>query len=269
MRLHQFKTQSIKFLSARRSSSRPAWRVIAMPVAAGLAFCLLALAGSADVLASGIYSGGSTGYDVSYPQCGGTPPAPYAFGIVGVTGGRAFSQNGCLASEYVWAAAASSTAPSLYMNLNYPIGTTASQGMSGPKGPCARGDKSCQAYNYGWNAAQDAYAYAMASNAASDYWWLDIETSNSWSAKTSLNQQVIQGAIDALMGHAVTVGIYSTKRMWNTIAGSYAPGLDNWVAGATASTAASFCLSAYAFGGGRVSLVQFASEGYDADYGCP
>jgi hypothetical protein len=236
-----------------------------------LAAALLALLGVGMAFAAGIYPASSTGYDVSYPQCGEAYPAlPFAFGIVGVTSGRAFSQNSCLAGEYAWATKQGTIAAALYMNLNYPVGTTASEGMSGPAGNCSRADKTCQAYNYGWNAAQAAYSYALSQGAVSLNWWLDIETANSWSAKTALNQQVIQGAIDFLRGQGVTAGIYSTKSMWNKIAGSFAPGLPNWVAGASSlATAPNFCAPSYSFGGGRVWLVQYPSGAYSADYACP
>src|SRR5579864_6452329 len=62
------------------------------------------------------YTQGSTGYDVSYPQCGAAAPTG-AFGIIGVNGGRPFSNNACLAAEY--SAAPQSPAPSLYINTGY------------------------------------------------------------------------------------------------------------------------------------------------------
>jgi hypothetical protein len=62
------------------------------------------------------YPTGLAGYDVSYPQCGGTA-ATGSFGIVGVNGGRPFTNNSCLGAEY--AAAPKSTAPSLYINTGY------------------------------------------------------------------------------------------------------------------------------------------------------
>ena len=50
----------------------------------------------------------NSGYDISYPQCNGSFPAPGAFGIAGVNGGRLYSANPCLgagdgASELAWA----------------------------------------------------------------------------------------------------------------------------------------------------------------------
>lgn len=229
----------------------------------------VALGASGSAFAAGSYVSGTSGYDISWPQCGGAyPPGPYAFGIVGVTGGRAFYHNACLADEFHWATAGS-TAPSLYMNLNYAIGTTASNGLSGPKGDCSRRDKACQAYNYGYNAALDAATYGASVGATATTWWLDIETGNSWSRDKTLNAMVIQGAIDYL-GTLGTVGIYSTAYQWGVIAGSFSPGLPNWVAGAPSRDAApAYCAdTSKAFAGGQAWLVQYPNGSFDGDYAC-
>ncbi len=46
---------------------------------------------------------GAIGHDVSTPQCGRTLPEIGAFGVVGVNGGRAFTENPCFATEHAWA----------------------------------------------------------------------------------------------------------------------------------------------------------------------
>lgn len=176
------------------------------------------------------------------------------FGIVGVTGGRAFSQNACLPAEFQWAKGAS-IAPSLYMNLNTAIGTTADKGATGPAGNCKRGDKSCWNYNYGWNAAQAAFTYAAGQGAAAQVWWLDIETANSWAVQTALNRRTIQGAMDALTGHRVQVGIYSNPHAWSAITGGWQNGLPVWFAGTGSTT----CQNATPFTDGPLWLVQQAS----------
>ncbi len=80
-----------------------------MGVIAGVAF------GAVSASAFGPYQTGTVGYDVSYPNCGAT--ASGTFAIVGVNGGRPFSNNSCFQAEY--AAAPQSPAPSLYMNTGY------------------------------------------------------------------------------------------------------------------------------------------------------
>jgi hypothetical protein len=123
---------------------------------ASLLFAVIWMVLSSQALAQGIYTAGTTGNDISYPQCSTSTYPHNSFGIVGATGGRAFTYNSCLSTEFTWAQTLS-TLPSLYINLNSPIGTTASKGMTGPYGSCSKKDKLCQAENYGYNAAQDAF----------------------------------------------------------------------------------------------------------------
>ncbi len=256
--------------------NRRAMAVIALVAA----FALLT---PTSTLAAGSYATTSIGHDVSWPNCGSTTlPAAGDFGIVGVTAGRAFSQNSCLGPEYAWAALSPSHA-SLYMNLNAPVGSTAQGNTSAPRA-CSKKDKLCQSYDYGWNSANAAYGYAyntLSGNVATT-WWLDVETSNSWLSNLAANAQVVQGALDflgtgnaayKLIGKGLSVGVYSTKSMWSTITGGYrtVPSVPVWYATAvtTQGTASLYCASAYAFTGGPVWLVQFTDgSGIDADYAC-
>ena len=247
---------------------------VATAVAAGLALALQGV-----VLAAVTYNAGSVGNDVSYPNCGALPTGS-AFGIVGVTGGRAFSKNSCLEAEFTWASDLDSTpGPALYMNLNAPVGRTARNGLTGPKGNCTRRDKACIAYNYGYNAAAAAYAYAADTGASSTSWWLDVETSNSWSSNPSLNQDTISGAVDWFateLTSPTVVGFYSTPSQWASITGSptWSPSgsaeFPIWQAGALSkSNAKAICASATAgFAGGSPELVQYVSNNFDYDYAC-
>jgi hypothetical protein len=240
-----------------------------------IALALLGIiASSTTVWASGIY-GSARGYDISYPQCQRAyPRAPYGFALVGVNGGKAFTRNPCLAAQFAWARGASNAAPALYMNINSPGGASAKYGNNGPMGACAKNDAGCQAYNYGFNAAQDAFRYATAQGATSANWWLDVETTNSWSPDTSLNAQVVQGAIEFWIGQRVTIGVYSTASQWDKITGGFVPNtgaqsnLPLWVAGANRLMAPAYCVGGGSFGGGAVSLVQYANGEYMSDYAC-
>ncbi|MHB8577887.1 MAG: fibronectin type III domain-containing protein [Dehalococcoidia bacterium] len=224
----------------------------------------------AAVQAFGPYPAGSTGTFLSFPQCGGSFPASAgAFGIIGVTGGRAFYQNPCLVGEYAWAQQAPA-APSAVMNLNVPIGTTAFKAQSGPRGACAGSDAVCLGFNYGYNAAQAAVADAASQQTTAVVWWLDIETENSWAADSSQNVPVIEGAVAALQTHGLLVGLYSTPSQWQQISGNFQPRLPVWLAGAAdAASAAGACQRGHGFGGGSVWLVQFATAGADGVYACP
>jgi hypothetical protein len=214
----------------------------------------------------------TVGYDVSYPQCGAALPANPAFGIVGVSDGRALGENPCLGVEYAWASKAPS--PGLYMNTGNP-GTASTKvdwyHQTGPQG-CSETTPAGCAYDYGFNGAAQAYGYAATtvgdSAAALATWWLDVETANSWSTDTSANLLDIQGSIDFLKSKVTTIGIYSTGYQWNQLTGgAQLPDRPNWVAGAiNVKRAQAMCSSS--FTGGRVLLVQYPSGGLDADYAC-
>ena len=62
------------------------WLRRLLPIAAVLSTAGVLVANQVGAMA---YTSGSTGYDISYPQCGGHYPTG-AFGIVGVNGGYPF-----------------------------------------------------------------------------------------------------------------------------------------------------------------------------------
>ncbi len=93
----------------------------------------------------------------------------YTVAIVGVDGWAVGKYNTCLQAEVRWAAKAQGTggAPyDLYMFLNSPSSSDTID-QQGPAGTCselaAANQAGCLAYNYGYNAAQDAVAYASLS----------------------------------------------------------------------------------------------------------
>ena len=187
---------------------------------------------------------GQTGYDISWPQCGlASPGQPYSVAVVGVTGGRPFTSNPCLDSQWQWAGAGGSGA-AVYMNTSNPS----------PAG----------AYAWGVSSAQDALARAASAGVRSPMWWLDVEFGNAWSSDRNANAQAVQGAIDALRGSGVQVGVYSTSYQWGVIVGGYAPGVPIWVAGAPWGAAASWC-SGHGFGGGPTWMVQSVDRQAELD----
>jgi hypothetical protein len=222
-------------------------------------------------------SGGTVGYDVSYPQCPPSPlPTSPAFGIVGVSDGLAYGMNACLAGQYTWAKGAVGSTPAFYMNTGNPGSAAKRAAWYAPtivQQACDTSNEAGCAYDYGYNGAAQAYQYASdqtsAAAAASATWWLDVETANSWSTTYSLNISDIQGSIDFLRAKGVAVGIYSTSYQWGQITGGATLGttVSNWVAGAAnAKRAQSMCSSS--FSGGAVRLVQYPLNGFDADYPC-
>ncbi|MBV9582621.1 MAG: hypothetical protein JO057_28895, partial [Chloroflexi bacterium] len=227
------------------------------------------------------------GYDMSFPQCGKTLPSTFAFTILGVNGGRAFDFNPCLASLMSWALTSppppvSTQQPrvSLYLNTDNPGpddpgGRWPAAGVSQPRACDGSASVDC-AYDYGWYAAQAALTRA-GNNATSLPWWLDVETSNTWSGDVSSNSAVLQGAVALLKSSNVAaIGVYSSPRQWGQITGATTPdspinqpftNLYNWLARAhTADEAPTLC--SHTFTGGRVKLVQYPLNGFDADYAC-
>jgi len=89
-------------------------RISRVAVVAALSAVLVGMS-AGTAMAAARPAAPTVGYDVSYPQCGGPLPTNAAFGIVGVSDGRAYGENPCLAAQYAWAARAPK-APAFYMN---------------------------------------------------------------------------------------------------------------------------------------------------------
>jgi hypothetical protein len=221
------------------------------------------------------------GYDISYPQCGGAYPTNVAFAIVGVNGGRVFSANPCLADQLRWGGDA---AAEVYINTGNPGPELSSFWPIGQTSPrvCSASDPDTAdcAFDYGWNAAEHSYATLEAAYAERGItadpglttWWLDVETSNSWREDTALNIAALQGEIAYLESRNVTrVGFYSTTAQWGEITGgtqAFAP-VPSWGAGApNESVAKRHCISTPGFTGGRLAMVQYIYNGFDANVRC-
>jgi hypothetical protein len=255
-----------------KSSQGKSWRLIRWLRPITFAVAMIAtLFGQASVFAADQSNGSSIGLDVSWPQCKSGIPVPIVastFAVVGVTGGRAFTSNPCLAEELRWSSARG-LATSLYVNVNYPSGPTADRGRNGPSGACRTTDTSCLAFNYGYNDAQDAFANVASKNAIASTWWLDVETMSNWSRDTAANAQVIAGAVRFFDDHQLRVGIYSVADMWREIAGSASFGLPIWVAQTNHNTPLlNYCLPNYGFAGGTALMVQTWNGQFDVDRGC-
>ena len=208
--------------------------------------------------------GGRYGFDVSWPQCEDRGlPSGHAFAILGITGGKAFTANPCLASQWAWATAAAG-AGGLYINMNEP--QSGPRSNMGPAGRCKHGDLACTAYNYGANSVDSALAYARSQGAEAPTIWLDVETGNAWTPYKDVNALVIKGALDQLHRLGKVAGIYSTSLQWGEITGGANFGVPVWVAGSPdLATASSWCTGG--FNGGPVWMVQTMLS-YDVNYLC-
>ena len=211
------------------------------------------------------YAPGTSGYDASFPQCGATAPAG-SFAIVGVNGGRPFSDNSCLRAEY--SAAPAAPAPSLYINSGFSkayrsdISTDCSNLSLGVAGLKAQQ----QAWAIGCTEAESSIDYANQQGATMvSMWWVDVETGNSWSSTNpSLNRYTIQGIVTRLARNGLPVGIYSSPGAWATITGgSFTPlGISaDWEAPGGACAGTGFTSS-------PEWLVQSLTAGFDSDLAC-
>ena len=256
-----------------------------------------------------------TGNDISWPQCGKTYPSGQAFGIVGVNDGLASNTNPCFASEFAWAqqSAGGTGQPraAVYVNTGNPSGAnpswwpTSNTFYDGPDGTdsntafagssqvtvpvpsygaCSSGDDAGCAYVYGWAKAYEDLNHRGVPSPASQLWWFDVETTNSWETPGSTyptaytsNIADLRGMADYFGSQNAAIGIYSTGYQWGQITGGTASlgsgdpfyGVPNWVAGASSSSAASFCAASYAFtAGSSVSLTQYVSRRLDYDHSC-
>jgi hypothetical protein len=260
-----------------------------------IALALLALlaARPGNAAARDSQTASPAGYDISYPRCGGGFPANPVFGIVGVNAGIVYSPNPCLGtgdgpSELTWAGGpsaqlyANTANPGPALSTHWPNGQTSPRTCNTPTVPGA--DTADCAYDYGWNAAANSYQAAVQAyvalglapqgatrTPASNTWWLDVETANSWRSDLSLNVADLQGAVAYLQSvGAASVGFYSTAYQWTQITGgtlvfAAAPA---WVAGAASLLQATSTCQASGFTGGSVALAQYPAQGFDADLDC-
>ena len=186
----------------------------------------------------------NSGYDVSYPQCNGDLPGKFVgFAIVGLNGGKPFSENKCFSKQWEWALTHDAVA--VYIN-------TADPGNESP-------------IRYGKKIANDTLErlnkYAIAPGTPI---WLDVETYNTWTSPDRSVQLLTELAI-ALTGAGYPVGVYAPPAHWLEITGNANLALPTWLAlgpytdisGGVADSKAA-CLRG-SIGGKTPDLVQFVA----------
>ena len=228
------------------------------------------------------------GVDVSWPQCGNPLPKGQSFAIVGVNYGLANNTNPCLATQLSWAATSTGGTGqplvALYVNTGNP-GTAGSwwptsnsyggKTVANPYGTCTKGSvgTACS-YMYGYAKAYDDANIRGITNPASYTWWLDVETENSWSTNKAANRADLEGMAAYFASIGAKTGLYSTGYQWGEIVGTV-PSTSNlyaqrsWLAGAGSFTSASsMCSAAPLTGGGKVTMTQYISGGFDYNKSC-
>ncbi len=260
-------------------------------VALAVAAAILAVPGTASAAPTKI------GYDVSYPQCGSSLPKDRAFAVVGVNGGLSTKANACLSTQLAWAwnssgAVAGQSRTQLYLNTANP-GEVRTQVTTWPKtgttpyGTCDGSNSHACSYQYGWERAKNsvtafflpaAEAAGVDPSPAAYMWWLDVETTNTWQsgsgAALARNRATLEGMTAYLTSQDAKVGLYSTNKQWNQIAGSVPAdstlvGLRSWLAGATSlSGARSNCSKPALVPDGKVTMTQYVQGGWDRNNSC-
>jgi hypothetical protein len=236
-------------------------------------------------------AGALTGNDISWPQCGRTYPSGQAFGIVGLNGGKANNFNTCFDAQWAWAQTSrggtSQARAQIYLNTGNPGDVLAqynvttwptSSAAADPYGPCTGtwNDNLPCSWEYGYERAQADLSYFTNAThtAPSGSWWLDIETSNSWTSDPAKNRASLEGMVYAVQHAGLTVGIYASSSSWSSLFGPVPVGsslysLTEWRPGAkTLRGAKSNCALAPFEGNGRVVITQYVSNNLDYDYSC-
>jgi hypothetical protein len=274
----------------------PSWSRISRAVAVLLLALGITVASAGAAYAAKPAPGGSSGgggkttstpvgNDISWPQCNSTYPSGQAFAIVGVNGGKANDPNPCFSTEWTWALGTtqgtSQPPAQLYINTGNPGDVlvqynvtdwpTSSSNPPDPYGTCFGADDTACSWEYGYERAS---ADISAVGSSSGNWWLDIETSNSWTSDPAKNRASLEGMVYALQQGGAAVGVYSSSGAWSSLFGTVTTAsslypLPEWRPGAkTLSKAKSDCLLTPLTGGGHVVITQYVSANLDYDYSC-
>jgi hypothetical protein len=262
----------------------------AVPLAAGL---LLGMAAPGTGVEAGPPPGavvvpGTRGADLSWPNCPkgmGVPgrrtqglPLPRSdaqFFIIGLTNGRAFTRNPCLA-QHVAVARERGVKAAAYTMLSYPNrAERRAHGDSGPFGTATYPDRIA---NVGYAQAAFALDTMAAAGFASPFVWIDVEprVERPWSRTTANNQALIRGALQAAADRGLGTGIYTYARAWAQITGGMQLDVPLWAPGHShaRTDAARFAQTAQScarasFTGGPLVLTQWVWRNRDHNVACP
>jgi hypothetical protein len=173
------------------------------------------------------------GGDISWPNCPtgmGIPsrrtegqPLPTADAtdaIIGLTYGRGFHPNPCLADQVAWAKGRGLWTGA-YAVATFP--TTRQRAKYGGTGPWSADHKTGRLRNTGYQQA----AFNVASMHSADFdvpmIWVDVEpyAVRPWSASIVNNRDVLRGVVRGYEDSGYRVGFYSYERGWRAIVGAW------------------------------------------------
>lgn len=262
-------------------------------LACTLALALAAGAGAAPAGASpagvspaGVLPAGAgaplLGNDVSWPQCpvaqGGfalpMPPTTAQLVVIGLTKGRPFTQNPCLATQLLWATR-NKVPIQTYTMAGYP--TSAQLARYGSQGPWQSTGTTGRLLNTGFSEALYAVQTLARSGTRVGTVWIDVETLNQqpWptgsAAARQRNRLLLTGLMRGLDTAGISYGIYTNASAWTAITGRWwLPGIPAWVsAGESTQASAGAKCSAPSPSGGPARLAQWWDATRDYDVSCP
>lgn len=237
---------------------------------------------------AGALSAGMLGADISWPNCPrgmgvagrrtlGLPmPAQQAqFFIVGLTNGRAFTRNPCLAWQLAQAEARG-VRIAAYTMLSYPNRLERLRHRGA--GPYPTTTLAGQISNVGYAQALFALDTMAAAGLAAPMVWIDVEprAERRWSTNKANNRALVTGALRAAADRGVGSGLYTYANAWRQIVGSWRLDLPLWAPSHThAATYAARQSQSVAscarvsFTGGPLVMTQWVWRNRDHNVTCP
>jgi hypothetical protein len=222
------------------------------------------------------------GRDIGWPQCpthlgnhgrhGLGQPMPDAgvrFVIVGLTNGRSFTPNPCLALHLRWVRTHHVHAAA-YAFSTYP--TRGQLRRDGHAGPYDGRHLLGALRNAGHAAARYNIRVMRQHGFVTPHVWLDVEPSSSrpWSHRHRRNAAVVAGWVRAYREAGYSVGFYSTINLWHDILGPLRLHLPEWrTAGPASPRAALGRCRERSFQGGPAVVAQWWTRHRDFDRLCP
>lgn len=226
------------------------------------------------------------GSDISWPQCtAGVGPIPervglgmpmpkpeWEFVIVGLTNGPAMTQNPCLSDQLTWAKERKLLV-SAYAVATYP--SDADLAEHGDDGPYDADTTPGRLAN--WGHAQAEFNLATLEEMGLDVpaVWIDVEPVPTpplvaWSSDKAANAAVVKGIERAYREADLTVGVYSTPGLWDTVVGNLSFGVPEWrAAGETSESEAVSRCGGESIQGGDALIGQWVEERRDRNVTCP
>jgi hypothetical protein len=197
------------------------------------------------------------------------PDPGVQFVVVGLTNGRAFTPNPCLAKHLRWVRNHHVHA-SAYAFAAYPSRGDLRRHRA--KGPYDGGRFLGRLKNAGYAGARYNIRTMKRHGFTTPHVWLDVEPSSSrpWSGRRDWNAVVVRGWVRAYRDAGYTVGFYSTPSLWRGIVGRLRLGLPEWrTAGPASPRAALAKCRGESIQGGRAVIAQWWTTRRDFDRICP